>query len=210
MNLRRKAFISSPKIEVIFSSLAALSPIPCCYCTKGLVGNCGVPSVYQNNATWVQSPQPKLLNPGVRITFKTSNKLTGAGGTLQECTCCQQSLARYHPLIQVWFNEKMFASPRAANEWRGGGGGPQEQPRGLKFPTPGVVLWFGLHLASSASLHGGTLAIHWQTWHQTREPDCSRWINVTWIKSRNEWPGLLQLGPQPMSELIGLSKKEPC
>lgn len=34
----------------------------------------------------------------------------------------------------------------------------QEQPQGLEFPTPGVVLLFGLHLASSAS-HGRTSAI---------------------------------------------------
>lgn len=83
----------------------------------------------------------------------------------------------------------------------------REQPQGLKFPTPGVVLLSGLHLASAAS-HGGTSAIRWQTWHQTWGPDCSRWINVTWIKSRNEWPGLLQLGAQPIRELIGPSKKE--
>lgn len=37
-------------------------------------------------------------------------------------------------------------------------GGLQEQPRGLKFPTPGVVLLFGLHLASTAS-HGGAAVI---------------------------------------------------
>lgn len=36
--------------------------------------------------------------------------------------------------------------------------GLREQPQGLKFPTPGVVLLFGLHLASAAS-HGGTSAI---------------------------------------------------
>lgn len=34
----------------------------------------------------------------------------------------------------------------------------QEQPQGLKFPTPGVVLLFGLHLAFAAS-HGGAPAI---------------------------------------------------
>lgn len=52
-------------------------------------------------------------------------------------------------------------------ERRGGGGGGvrgtwriglREQPQGLKFPTPGVVLLFGLHLASAAS-HGGAPAI---------------------------------------------------
>lgn len=35
---------------------------------------------------------------------------------------------------------------------------PREQPQGLKFPTPGVVLLFGLHL-SSAALQTGTSAI---------------------------------------------------
>lgn len=34
----------------------------------------------------------------------------------------------------------------------------REQPQGLKFPTPGVVLLFGLHLAFAAS-HGGAPAI---------------------------------------------------
>lgn len=33
----------------------------------------------------------------------------------------------------------------------------QEQPRGLKFPTPGAVLLFGLHVVFAA-WHGGTSA----------------------------------------------------
>lgn len=57
-------------------------------------------------------------------------------------------------------------SREAGEKRRGGGGGVRgtwriglrEQPQGLKFPTPGVVLLFGLHLASAAS-HGGAPAI---------------------------------------------------
>lgn len=37
-------------------------------------------------------------------------------------------------------------------------GALQEQPQGLKFPTPGVALLFGLHFASTVA-HGGTSAI---------------------------------------------------
>lgn len=36
----------------------------------------------------------------------------------------------------------------------GGAGRLQEQPQGLEFPTPGAVLLFGLHFASTAA-HGG-------------------------------------------------------
>lgn len=103
----------------------------------------------------------------------------------------------------------MSLGPGCQSPWGPGGQTEalQEQPQGLKFPTPGVALLFGLHFASSV-VHGGTSAIQWQTWHQTWGPDCFRWINVTWIKSRNEWPGLLQLGAQLIRELIGLSKKK--
>jgi len=46
---------------------------------------------------------------------------------------------------------------RRRRGWGVHGGGLREQPQGLKFPTPGVVLLFGLHLAS-AVLHGGTFS----------------------------------------------------
>lgn len=47
--------------------------------------------------------------------------------------------------MSVWTGVSLTVGVR---QWmEEGGTGLQEQPQGLKFPTPGVVLLFGLHLA---------------------------------------------------------------
>lgn len=46
---------------------------------------------------------------------------------------------------------RVFTRVTVTGDLRGAYKGPQEQPQGLKFQTPGVVL-FGLHLARSARI----------------------------------------------------------
>lgn len=175
------------------------------------------PSTFQNSLPGCTPSHPKPKSCSQKDLIKASHKLTAA---LQECTCCQESLpiSSSHSVLNQWLEVCQSQPPPTRPLMSVGWGLIMEEEeevfrnsrRDSNFQPQVSFCDFGLHLASAASLHEGTSAIKWQTWHQTRGPDCSRWINVTWIKSRNEWPGLLQLGAQPMSELIGLSKKEPC
>lgn len=72
-------------------------------------------------------------------------------------------------------------------------------------PRCRFVIWLTFSLRSFA--WRDLQSLRWQTWSETRGPDCSHWINVTWIKSRNEWPAPHQLGAPLIGKLIGLRKK---
>ena len=84
----------------------------------------------------------------------------------------------------------------------------QEQPQGLEFPTPGVVLLFGLHLASAASRMEEPLRSSDRR-HGIRQegPIVPAESMSLGLKVETNGPGLLQLGEQLIGELIGLSKK---